>query len=578
MVLGACAGLLAAVVHSSWVRGLALRQLTSRLSGHSEFVYSASALHYNLFSLTASVDGLRISRRGSAAAPILRVRRVDAVLSHRVLTGVFDVERLDADGVALVITIEPHEDGPAATPAPFTVPAFSIGRAVVRHADVDFIDPAGLGHLTVRDATLELDGSGPRRLEGRAAVAGGLTLDNPDTHARIDRIEGRAFLDGDTIGIQLASAVAGAQRLDLDGSVTLTGPSPRFDLGIAGAVDVAQVAAWFPAMPAGQGPLRLTGRVTGPLGNPQFKYSAQSTGLALPDIRMPASTAEGTISRTGIYVDRLRTGIGTGWVEAAGRLPLGPGDPNSRFSLRWANVSIASLARVFPLLPVDPIGMVATGSARVHWPGMALEFATVAGNVTSQLRFAPALPPAQVRVEASPGHWTLRGQQELEGGTIADIETAITVSAVDITASPLSGTLRVSSAHLQPAMAEARLGFPDLPDVSAWLVDSPLIIDSAIDGTLGEPRLTGAAVSERLQLRDLPAMTASASFVATPSRLEVSKITGRDEDGQPHRGKRRTSSLDAETTAGTFTADIGDPQPLLDAFLGTAEGQQPTTR
>ena len=514
LVLGACAGLLAAVVHSSWVRELALRQLTSRLSARSEFVFSASALDYNLFRLTAAVDGLQISRRGSAGAPLLRVRRVDAVLSHRVLTGVFDVEHLDADGVALVITIEPQADKPAEKSAPFKVPAFSIGRAVLRHADIDFIDPAGLGHLKVRDATLELDGGGPKRLEGSLVLAGGLTLDNDDTHARIDRVEGRAFLDGDTIGVQLASAVAGSQRLDLDGSVTLTGPSPRFDLGIAGAVDVAQVAAWFPAMPASKGPLRLTGRVTGPLSDPQFKYSAQSTGVVLPDIRMPAATAEGTISRTGIYVERMRTGIGNGWVEAAGRLPLGPGDPNSRFSLKWANVSIASLSRVFPLLPVDPIGMVATGSARVHWPGMALEFATVAGDVISDVRFAPELPPARVTVAASPGRWVLHGRQELDGDTVADIGTDITVDPADIAASPVRGTLRVSSEHLQPVMTEARRAFPDLPDVSSWLQDSPLTINGTLDGTLGEPRLTGSAVSERLQLRDLPAMNASASFVA----------------------------------------------------------------
>ncbi len=185
------------------------------------------------------------------------------------------------------------------------------------------------------DVTLELEGGGPRRLEGAVTVAGGLTLDNEDTRARVDRVEGRAFLDGDTIGVKPASAVVGTQRLALDGSIAFTGPSPRFDLGIAGAVDVAQIASWFPALPAGTGPLQLTGRVTGPLNNPQLRYSARSAGVTLPDIRLPASTVEGYISQAGIYVERLRTGLGKGWVEAAGRLPLGLDDPNSRFSLTW---------------------------------------------------------------------------------------------------------------------------------------------------------------------------------------------------------------------------------------------------
>ena len=569
LLLGACAGLLAAVVHSSWVRGLVLRQMTSRFSAASSFVYSASALDYNLFRLTASVDGLQISRRGSTAAPLLRVRHLEAALSRRVLAGVLEVDRLDADGVALVIDLSARAGAPAGKEAPFKVPLFTVGHALLRHANIEVLDPGGLGHFKAADVTLELEGGGPRRLAGPFTVAGGLSLDNEDTRARVDRLEGRAFLDGDAIGVQLASAMVGPQRLLLDGSVTFTGPSPRFDLGIAGAIDVAKVVSWFPALPAGSGPLQLTGRVTGPLTDPQFKYSAQSTGVLLPDIHVPASIAEGTISRAGINVSRLRTGLGKGWVEAIGRLPLGPADPNSRFSLKWADVSIASLAQVFPLLPADPIGMVATGAAEVQWPGMALEFATVSGAVTSALRFAPALPPARVSVDASPGRWMLRGVQELEGGTLASIDATITVSPADVTRSQVLGTLRVSSAHLQPAMAEARRAFPGLTDVSAWLIDAPLSIDGAIDGTLGAPRLSGLAVSDELRLRDLPSVSASATFVATPSRLDVLKAAGGDGTGNRVEGSAAID-FDARTTTGTFAADVGNPEPVLAALLGTA--------
>ena len=253
----------------------------------------------------------------------------------------------------------------------------------------------------------------------------------------------------------------GTQRLALDGSIAFTGPSPRFDLGIAGAVDVAQIASWFPALPAGTGPLQLTGRVTGPLNNPQLRYSARSAGVTLPDIRLPASTVEGYISQSGIYVERMRTGLGKGWVEAAGRLPLGLDDPNSRFSLTWNAVPVASLAQVFPLLPGDPIGMVATGSARVHWPGAALEFATVAGEVTSDLRFAPSLEAARVRMTGSAGSWTLHGEQVVDGGTLATVDAAITIDPADVTRSPLLGSLRVASENLKPAWRRLRARFLD---------------------------------------------------------------------------------------------------------------------
>jgi hypothetical protein len=425
LVLGACAGLLAVVVHTPWARGLVLHQLTSQLSARTGFVISADALDLSLLRLTATVDGLQVSRPGSQSPPILRVRQARVALSPRILSGAIEAESVEADGVALVIDLAQSTATQAAAAVrsgPFSVPVFTLGRAVVRHADVDVIDADGFGRLKARDATLELEGGGPRRLEGTVVVAGGLMLDNDDTHARIDRFESRAFLDGDTIGLKPVLAVAGAHQMAMSGSLTITGPSPRFDLGFAAEVDVAQLASWFPALPGGSGSVRLEGGVTGPLDDPRLAYSARTTGVTMPDIRLPAATAEGSISRAGIYVDRMRTAIGRGWIEAAGRLPLGHDDPDSRFSLRWADVSIAGLAQVFPLMPKDPIGMVTTGSARVHWPGMALEFTNVAGEVTSDLRLAPHLPPARVGIECASGRWALRGEQELDGGTLARLD------------------------------------------------------------------------------------------------------------------------------------------------------------
>ena len=571
LVLCACAGVLAAAIHAPWVRGLVLRRLTSGLSARTGLEFSADALRFSLITLTAAVDGLQIRRPDSTAAPMLKARQVTLALSPRVLTGALEADRVEADGVALVIDLAPRSGAPAGDGAPFTVPVFTVGHALLRHASIEVFDPGGLGHLKVTDVTLDLEGGGPRRLEGSVVVAGGLTLDNEDTRARIDRIEGRVFLDGNTIGVKPVSAVAGPRRLELDGSIAFTGPSPRFDLGIAGDVDVSQVAAWFPALPAGNGPLQLTGRVTGPLTDPQFRYSARTTGITVPDIRVPAATAEGYISRAGIHVESMRTGLGQGWIEVSGRLPLGPDDPHSRFSLTWNNVAVASLARVFPLLPPDPIGMVATGSARVHWPGMALEFATVAGDVTSELRFATALPPARVAVDAAPGRWLLKGQQELEGGTLASIDTTITVSPADITRSQVLGTLRVASASVTPAMAEVRRAFRDLPDVSAWLEDAPLTFEGSIDGTLGEPRLAGTAVSDRLRLKGLPALDASATFTVDATRLTVSKAAGDAGAGNVVNGSAAVE-FGAGTTTGAFTAKLEDLEPVLTALLGAAGG------
>ncbi|HSP91799.1 MAG TPA: hypothetical protein VLN08_12870, partial [Vicinamibacterales bacterium] len=497
LALAACAGLLVVLAHTPPVRAFVLSQLMSRLSAATGFVFAASRLEYDMLRLTVAAEDLRVTRPGPDGAPVFLARHVRMGLNRRTLSGSPEVEWVEADGLSLVI------DMSAATAAgsdarAFRVPVFAAGRVALRHADIEVIDPDGIGHLVVRDVSLDATGGASRRLEGPFTVGGGLTLDSPEARVRIDRFEGRAFLDGDAIGLRPVVAVAGQHRVALDGSVVFTGPSPAYDLGLAGDLDVGLFSAWFPALPPGDGPLQITGRVTGPLDDAQLQFAARTPGVALPDIRVPASTAEVRISRSGIYVDRMRASVGTGWIEAAGRLPLGDGDPASRVSLSWADVSVASLAGIFPLLPVDPIGAVATGSASLTWPGTALEFSTLSGDITSRVRVDPELDPARITVAGSAGRWRLQATQSLDqGGTTANLDATIRINPAAVADSAVLGTITISSANMLPAAVDLKRAFPALPDVAAWIADTPLALDGTVDGTLGAPRLSGTVASSR---------------------------------------------------------------------------------
>jgi outer membrane protein assembly factor BamA/autotransporter translocation and assembly factor TamB len=570
LVSAACAGLLAALVHTPWARGLVLRQVTAALSARSSFAYSADALDYNLFGLTVGIEGLRISRRGSDAAPLLYVKRAEAAFSRRVFAGLVELDRLDADGVAVVIDLG-ERGGRPEDDRPFRVPSFTIGKARLRHAAIEVIDPDGLGHLRVRGVALDAAGGGPRRLTASFVVEGGLALDSDDARVRVDRVDGRASLDGDTIGVMPSSASAGSRRLALDGKVTFTGPSPAFDLGIAGAADIALITSWFPALLPGNGLLELTGRAEGPLNDPQFTFAARSGGITLPGIKVPAAAAEGRISRAGMYIDRLRASVGNGRVDVSGRLPLGPDDRTSRVSLTWADVPVGGLARMFDGLPEGPIGVVLSGSARLRWPGTALRFDTLEGDVESDVRFAPSLPPARASLTASPGRWALRATQDFDGGTIASLEAAIAVDSDDVAKSRIAGALRASSADLRPDLDAIRRGFPGLPDISAWLSEGQISVDSVIDGTLGVPRLTGMARSERMRLGSLPRMKAGAAFEITPSRVALSEVAAHDGAGNRVDG-RAAIDVDAGATEGAFTAKVTNPGPILVTLLRTGQG------
>ena len=255
LALAACAVLLVVLAHTPPVRTFVLSQLMSRLSAATGLVFTASRLEFDVLRLTAAVEDLRITRPGPDGAPVFRARQLRMGLNRRTLSGSPEVEWVEADGLTLVIDMSAAAPQAAGSDAsPFRVPVFAAGRVALRHADIEVIDPDGLGHLVVRDVSLDATGGASRRLEGPLTVHGGLTLDSPEARVRIDRFEGRAFLDGDAIGVRPVVAVAGRHRVSLDGSIVFTGPSPAFDLGLAGDLDVGLFSAWFPALPPGERP------------------------------------------------------------------------------------------------------------------------------------------------------------------------------------------------------------------------------------------------------------------------------------------------------------------------------------
>jgi hypothetical protein len=67
----------------------------------------------------------------------------------------------------------------------------------VGHYSSLVIDPAGIGHVKVRDIAIDVEGNGPRHLTAPFVAAGGVILDNDYARLKIDRVEGRAFLDGE---------------------------------------------------------------------------------------------------------------------------------------------------------------------------------------------------------------------------------------------------------------------------------------------------------------------------------------------------------------------------------------------
>ncbi|HSP91064.1 MAG TPA: hypothetical protein VLN08_09160, partial [Vicinamibacterales bacterium] len=221
-----------------------------------------------------------------------------------------------------------------------------------------------------------------------------------------------------------------------------------------------------------------------------------------------------------------------------------------------------------PLLPVDPIGMVATGSATLTWPGSALEFSALSGDITSRLRVDPELDAARITVAGSPGRWRLQATQSLDqGGTTANLDATIRINPAAVADSTVLGTLTISSANMLPAAVDLKRAFPGLPDVAAWIADTPLTLDGTVEGTLGAPRLSGMAASSRLRIGGLPVLSASAAFEVTPSSLMVSKATAADDAGNTI-DAHAAIDIGAGSSRGGFSARIANPAPLVAALAG----------
>ena len=70
-------------------------------------------------------------------------------LNRRTLSGSPEVEWVEADGLKLVIDMSAAAPQAAGSDArPFRVPVFAAGRVALRHADIEVIDPDGLGILS----------------------------------------------------------------------------------------------------------------------------------------------------------------------------------------------------------------------------------------------------------------------------------------------------------------------------------------------------------------------------------------------------------------------------------------------
>ena len=332
--------------------------------------------------------------------------------------------------------------------------------------------------------------------------------------------------------------------------------------------------SWFPAMPAGQGPLRLTGRVTGPLSDPQFKYSAQSTG------RGPARHPHAGLHRRGHHLadrhlrrpaaDRNRHWLGRGRRTAAPRARR-PEQP--------------VLAEVGQRLDRQPRPGLSAPAGRPDWHGgHRLCPGALAGHGP---RVRDGGGRRHIRASIRAGAPARPGQR---GGVARPLDAARSAGTRRRHhRRHRNGHHRQRGRHHRRRRCSARSACParicsrrwprpggrsrtcpTCPHGSSTARSCSTAPSTARSASRASPARRSPSA---LRLRDLPAMTRVRELcrhAVAPRRVE---------DHGPRRG-RAIASREAPPSSSTRTRRrarsprrSGTPQPLLTALLGTAEGE-----
>src|SRR5688572_10933773 len=113
--------LVVAVVHMGFVRARVLDWVSARVSQDFGILVQADALRYNLLTTSVELRNARLSVRGDR--PFLRADAIRVALDHRVLFGVFELQRLDLEQPRVAILR--HADGTTNLPTSQSDPTSS---------------------------------------------------------------------------------------------------------------------------------------------------------------------------------------------------------------------------------------------------------------------------------------------------------------------------------------------------------------------------------------------------------------------------------------------------------------------
>jgi outer membrane protein assembly complex protein YaeT len=557
-IAGFCA-LLVGAAHIPLVRAKALSWAVARLRTDAGLRVEIGRLDYNLVTLRSSLRNVTVAAEHSRT-PFFHAAAIDVNLPWAVVTGSIGAESLEIDRPSFHIVRE--QDGtlnlPRTTEAPAgqTIESIEIGRLAVRNLELRFDDRTQNISIEGRRIALDLRRDDGVLLEGRLSAPDGIAIHAGDRQTRVSRLEGGLAFDGRALVVREFALESPEGQVRVDGTVHLLDRVELRNVRYQGRLDLGQIAPWLAMTPAPSGLVMFSGEAHGPLDQISATVDIAGDSLAWSNLRGISIRARTVLSGTSATVDGLRASFEGGEIAGEARVPL---DQNTagRTRLRWRDINIGSVAAA--LAPDSPLRLASTahGVAELDWNGRDI----FAGRGSIENRLQASVAPrkgfavsgrANLRFDGE--RWQLSHDHRIGGATTLSGSAGGRIDQGTLQASTLSGRAALRVADLNDSLRHVHAAGIDVDADVLTGLRGDVTANAVLDGTIESPNVTGVFEANNLRYGGTGPGTASASFAATLSSVNIDRL--QLAIGPNTIAGRSTINVDQRTLRGELSATL----------------------
>jgi outer membrane protein assembly factor BamA/autotransporter translocation and assembly factor TamB len=481
--------LVVALLHSPPVRKRVLGLLTSRLAA-AGYVLQADQIDYNLFTLTARLDGVKLAIPSAVQTPFLVANQITVSVPWSILTGRIALSSLEV--VSPAVTLHRDASGRdnwtagSGSGSPAGLVALPIGHLRIANLEVKWTDEGQAasvdGALSIELTTHGNTSSGPIAFTRPAVVQWrGHTMSVSET--------GQLSWNARDLIVDALTVQSAEGTVHVRGRIDAVIDSPRADVQLDASLNLAAVSPWL--------------NLSRPLsGDAQVAAHVTNDGIDLTALK--ARVLDATIA-----------GHGQASFSGAGSA-----------SLTWDGLDLDDvLQRVLASAPRTLPAARSAGSIDARWTGLGLDRVDLSAR--SRLTSARARQrPSDVPVDATlafglaAGRWNLTADPIDAAGARTTARLSGALNSRDLMRSTVGGTLQVRTTadDREWARALVRMGVLDSASVHGQASGNFVVA-----GTLGAPSIDGG-VDATLVYLTLPPASIKVTASANPDRVRLSGI------------------------------------------------------